>query len=397
MARWFGKVRPMLNVVPEAGNRDGSAAPVVLAGPVSSVIDEIVREGAQQMLAAALRAEVAAYCAQFADECDENGHRLVVRNGYHEPRAVTTAAGAIEVHAPRVNDKRVDPETGERVRFSSAILPPWVRKTPQVEQVLALLYLHGLSSQDFGPALGQFLGSAKGLSAATITKLTETWQAEQKAFSARDLSGVDYVYVWADGIHVNVRLEETKLCLLVLMGVRADGRKELIALDDGYREASESWADLLRDAKRRGMRAPVLAIGDGALGFWARCARCSRRPKNSDAGFTRSRMFLPHFRNQRTPARRKPSPRSGTPRTNATRWTRSRHSRRPTARSTPRRSPRSPTTLTNCWPSMTSRPSIGCICALRTRSNLLSRPCAIGARSPKGQVRGRRELPWPTS
>lgn len=258
----------MLNVVPEAGNRDGSAAPVVLAGPVSSVIDEIVREGAQQMLAAALRAEVAAYCAQFADERDENGHRLVVRNGYHQPREVTTAAGGIEVHAPRVNDKRVDPETGERARFSSAILPPWVRKSPQVEQVLPLLYLHGLSSQDFGPALGQFLGSAKGLSAATITRLTETWQAEQKAFAARDLSGVDYVYVWADGIHVNVRLEEAKLCLLVLMGVRADGRKELIALDDGYREASQSWADLLRDAKRRGMRAPVLAIGDGALGFW---------------------------------------------------------------------------------------------------------------------------------
>ncbi|BBU24449.1 transposase, Mutator family protein [Mycobacterium xenopi 4042] len=146
----------MLNVVPEAGDRDGSAAPVVLAGPVSSVIDEIVREGAQQMLAAALRAEVAAYCAQFADERDENGHRLVVRNGYHEPREVTTAAGAIEVHAPRVNDKRVDPETGERVRFSSAILPPWARKTPQVEQVLPLLYLHGLSSQDFGRRWASF-------------------------------------------------------------------------------------------------------------------------------------------------------------------------------------------------------------------------------------------------
>ncbi|CCC45023.1 Transposase [Mycobacterium canettii CIPT 140060008] len=258
----------MLNVVPEAGDRESSAAPVALAGPVSSVIDEIVREGAQQTLAAAVRAEVAAYRAQFADERDENGHRLVVRNGYHEPREVTTAAGAIEVHAPRVNDRRVDSETGERLRFCSAILPPWVRKTPRVEQVLPLLYLHGLSSQDFGPALGQFLGSAKGLSAATITKLTQTWQAEQKAFSARDLSGVDYVYVWADGIHVNVRLEESKLCLLVLMGVRADGRKKLIALTDGYREATESWADLLRDAKRRGMRAPVLAIGDGALGFW---------------------------------------------------------------------------------------------------------------------------------
>lgn len=134
--------------------------------------------------------------------------------------------------------------------------------------MLPLLYLHGLSSQDFGPALGQFLGSTKGLSAATITKLTETWQAEQNAFAARDLSNVDYVYLWADGIHVNVRLEEAKLCLLVLIGVRGDGRKELIALTDGYREAAESWADLLRDCKRRGMLAPVLAIGDGALGFW---------------------------------------------------------------------------------------------------------------------------------
>ena len=258
----------MLNVVPDSAAREDCGVEAALAGPVSSVIDQIVREGAQRMLAAALRAEVAAYCAQFADEHDENGHRLVVRNGYHGAREVTTAAGAIEVHAPRVNDKRVDPETGKRQRFSSAILPPWARKTPQVQEVLPLLYLHGLSSQDFGPALGQFLGSTKGLSAATITKLTQTWQAEQKTFAARDLSNVDYVYVWADGIHVNVRLEEAKLCLLVLIGVRADGRKELIALTDGYREATESWADLLRDAKRRGMRAPVLAIGDGALGFW---------------------------------------------------------------------------------------------------------------------------------
>ena len=258
----------MLNVVPDSAAREDCGVEAALAGPVSSVIDQIVREGAQRMLAAALRAEVAAYCAQFADEHDENGHRLVVRNGYHGAREVTTAAGAIEVHAPRVNDRRVDPETGKRQRFSSAILPPWARKTPQVQEVLPLLYLHGLSSQDFGPALGQFLGSTRGLSAATITKLTQTWQAEQKAFAARDLSNVDYVYVWADGIHVNVRLEEAKLCLLVLIGVRADGRKELIALTDGYREATESWADLLRDAKRRGMRAPVLAIGDGALGFW---------------------------------------------------------------------------------------------------------------------------------
>jgi len=134
--------------------------------------------------------------------------------------------------------------------------------------VLPLLYQHGLSSGDFVPALGQFLGSTAGLSASVITKLTETWQAEQRAFAARDLSGADYVYLWADGIHVTVRLEEHKLCLLVLIGVRTDGRKELVALADGYRESTESWADLLRDAARRGMRAPVLAAGDGALGFW---------------------------------------------------------------------------------------------------------------------------------
>jgi transposase-like protein len=175
----------------------------------------------------------------------------------------------VAVYAPRVNDKRIDPETAERRRFCSSILPPWARKTPQIEQVLPLLYLHGLSSGDFVPALGQFLGSAKGLSSSTITKLTETWKVEQQAFAARDLSGVDFVYLWADGIHVNVRLDDQKLCLLVMVGVRADGRKELVALTDGYREAAESWADLLRDCRRRGMRAPVLAVGDGALGFWS--------------------------------------------------------------------------------------------------------------------------------
>ena len=146
------------------------------------------------MLAEALQAEVDVFCARFADERDENGRRLVVRNGYHEPREVTTSAGAVAVHAPRVNDKRMDSETGERKRFCSAILPPWARKTPQIEAVLPLLYLHGLSSGDFVPALGQFLGSAKGLSSSTITKLTETWKAEQQSFAERDLSSVDYVY-----------------------------------------------------------------------------------------------------------------------------------------------------------------------------------------------------------
>src|SRR3954451_5422848 len=258
-----GRVQPLLTVVPGAADaaeprRDGG----------SSLIDELVREGARRMLAEALQAEVDDYIVRFAAERDEHGRRLVVRNGSHRPREVLTSAGAVEVTAPRINDRRTDAETGERARFSSAILPPGCRKTPKIPEVLPLLYLHGLSTGDFVPALGEFLGSSAGLSAPVITKLTETWKAEQQAFSRRDLSGVDYVYLWADGIHVNIRLEEHKLCLLVLIGVRADGRKELVALSGGYRESVESWADLLRDCARRGMRAPVLAVGDGALGFW---------------------------------------------------------------------------------------------------------------------------------
>jgi len=230
-------------------------------------LDEIVLDGAQRMLAAALETEVDAYVAGLAGERDEQGRRLVVRNGHAEARTITTAAGRIEVTAPRVNDKRVD-ETGERCRFRSSILPPWARKSPKVAEVLPLMYLHGMSSGDFAPALAGFFGSAAGLSASVITRLTTQWQAEQRAFAERRLDDRDFVYVWADGVHFNVRLEEERLCCLVIVGVRADGTKELVAIADGYRESTESWADLLRDLKRRGMRAPLLAVGDGALGFW---------------------------------------------------------------------------------------------------------------------------------
>jgi putative transposase len=234
-----------------------------------SLLDEIVRDGARRMLAAALQAEVAAYITAHADQVDEAGRRLVVRNGHHAAREVTTSAGAVPVRAPRVNDRRIDEVTGERRRFSSAILPAWSRKSPRVAEVLPLLYLHGLSTSDFVPALEQFLGSGAGLSAATITRLTAQWQDEAKSFNTRSLAGTDYVYCWVDGIHLKVRLEQDKVCLLVMIGVRTDGRKELVALADGFRESTESWADLLRSCKRRGMRAPVLAVGDGALGFWA--------------------------------------------------------------------------------------------------------------------------------
>jgi putative transposase len=232
-------------------------------------LDEIVREGARRMLAVALEAEVDAYVAAFVDDLDDKGRRLVTRNGHAEPRTVTTVAGGIEIEAPRVNDRRVDEATGERQRFSSVIVPPWCRRSPKVTEVLPLLYLHGMSSGDFAPALEEFFGSAAGLSASVITRLTKQWQADQRTFAERSLAERDFVYVWADGIHFNVRLEEARLCALVIVGVRTDGTKELVAITDGHRESTEGWADLLRDLKRRGMRAPMVAVGDGALGFWA--------------------------------------------------------------------------------------------------------------------------------
>ena len=253
----------MLKVVQEEAQSNDNEA----SG--GSLLDAIVRDGARQMLAAALTAEVAAYVEAHADQVDEAGRRLVVRNGHHAEREVTTAAGALPVRAPRVNDKRTDETTGQRQRFSSAILPAWSRKSPRVAEVLPLLYLHGMSTNDFGPALEQFLGSDAGLSAATINRLTTQWQDEAKGFNQRSLAETDYVYMWVDGIHLKVRLTQDKVCLLVMIGVRADGRKELIALADGHRESTESWADLLRSCRRRGMAAPVLAVGDGALGFWA--------------------------------------------------------------------------------------------------------------------------------
>ena len=232
-------------------------------------LDEICRQGARRMLAAALEVEADVYVESLAHEVGGDGRRLVVRNGHAEPRTVTTGAGPVEIEAPRVNDKRVDEVTGERCRFRSVIVPPWVRKSPKVAEVLPLMYLHGMSSGDFAPALTEFFGSSAGLSASVVTRLTEAWQEERERFANRSLAGVDYVYVWADGVHFNVRLDESRLCALVIVGARADGTKELVSISDGLRESTESWADVLRDLRRRGMAAPVVAVGDGALGFWA--------------------------------------------------------------------------------------------------------------------------------
>src|SRR6266511_230449 len=232
-------------------------------------LDELAREGTRRMLARALEAEVDVYLAAFAELVDEHGHRLVRRNGHAPARSIATGTGQVEVVRPRVDDRRVDPETGQRQQFQSVILPRWIRRSPKVADVMPLLYLNGLSSSDFVPALTELFGSAAGLSASVICRLTTQWQAEREAFQQRDLAGVDYVYCWADGVHFSIRLgEQGRLCCLVIVGVRADGRKELVAVADGTRESTEDWAELLRDRRRRGMGAPVVMVGDGALGLW---------------------------------------------------------------------------------------------------------------------------------
>ena len=228
-------------------------------------LDELAREGARRMIAEALELEVEEYIAKLRHLRDENGHALVVRNGKGKPRTVSLGAGPVELQAPRVDDRRPDH------RFTSRILPPYMRRSPRLDDALPVLYLCGLSSGDFEEAIPVLLGAdAAGFSPSTITRLTRVWQEEHEGWCKRPLTDKEYVYVWADGVYFNVRLGEDKqLACLVLVGALPDGTKEVIALQDGYRESTDSWLSLLRDLKRRGMPAPRLATGDGALGFWA--------------------------------------------------------------------------------------------------------------------------------
>lgn len=229
-----------------------------------SILDEIVREGAQHMLQRAIEQEVAAYIEAHQHLLDEKGHRLVVRNGHQAERKILTGAGALTVKKPRVDDRRAGH------RFSSALLPRYMRRSPSIEALIPVLYLKGVSTGDFTEALSAILGAgAVGLSATNIVRLKQVWQQEYDDWNQRDLSDKHYVYLWADGIYFDVRLAPDRPCMLVVMGATAEGKKELVGLIDGERESKISWKDLLLDLKRRGLRAaPELAVADGALGFW---------------------------------------------------------------------------------------------------------------------------------
>jgi putative transposase len=246
--------------------QEGTATTVALPGS-RDTLTEILREGAQRLLAQAIEAEVAEWIDSHQHLTDETGRRQVVRNGRLPARKLLTGVGEIEVHQPRVHDRRPQ---GERETFSSKLLPPYLRKAKSIEELIPYLYLKGISTGGFQEALSAILGpDCPGLSATTVTRLKACWEQEYRDWSARSLEGTEYVYVWADGIHTNIRLEEDRQCILVLIGATKDGKKELIAMTDGHRESAQSWSELLLDVKRRGLRIdPKLAVGDGALGFW---------------------------------------------------------------------------------------------------------------------------------
>lgn len=234
------------------------------------LLDDLVREGAQRMLRAALEVEVEAFVEQHKSAVDDQGRRQVVRNGRLPARAVATGAGPLEVRQPRVRDRR-GADHPEVVQFQSSILPRYLRRSKSMDELIPWLYLKGISQADMHSALEALVGTeAQGFSAATVTRLTATWAEEHEHWSKRDLRGKQYVYIWADGIHFNIRLEEDRQCILVIMGATPDGQKELLGVVDGYRESEQSWLELLLDLKHRGLEiAPQIAVADGALGFWA--------------------------------------------------------------------------------------------------------------------------------
>ena len=231
---------------------------------LQSDLEKLLREGARQMLEVALQTEVAEYTERHQGERDEGGRRLVVRNGFHPPRQLVTGVGKVPVQQPRVNDRR------EGAGFTSAILPRYARRAPSIDALIPVLYLKGLSTSSFPEALKAILGDqVSGLSAANIVRLKQVWEKEYAAWRQRDLSGHRYAYLWVDGIYFNVRLQPDRPCILVVVGATHDGRKELLAVEDGERESYLSWRHLLQDLKARGLKDdPCIAVGDRALGFW---------------------------------------------------------------------------------------------------------------------------------
>ena len=302
-----------------------------------SALDEILREGARRMLQSAIEAEVEEFLTANLGRRDNQGNRLVVRNGHLPSREITTVAGPVEVRQPRVRDN--SPNKEDRVIFSPSVLPPDLKRTKAIEELIPWLYLKSISTGDFSEALQALVGEqAKGLSPNVIVKLKEQWSQEYEDWMRRDLTGKQYVYLWADGIHVKVRLEDDankKQCMLVVMGATPDGQKELVGLLDGYRESEQSCKELLLDLKQRGLQtAPKLAIGDGALGFWAALRKVFPETREQRCWVHKTGNILNKMPKSRARRRARRTLFSPKPRPTSTRSGRRKHARMRTQRST---------------------------------------------------------------
>ena len=232
---------------------------------ISDSLTVLLKNGAQQLIAEAVKKELATLLEEHQDKRLDNGKSAVIRNGYLPERDVQTGVGPVKVRIPKVRDR-----SGSGIKFNSELIPPYLKRSKNMEEFLPWLYLRGIATGDFNESLSVLFGEqTKGLSASTISRLKQAWEAEHKEWSERDLSLKRYVYIWADGIHFNVRSDESKQCMLVIIGVRDNGKKELVAMDDGYRESEQSWYEMLVELRQRGLdNAPELAVGDGALGWW---------------------------------------------------------------------------------------------------------------------------------
>jgi len=352
-------------------------------------LDGLIRRGARQVIEQAIEAELAQLLEQYENVKTLTGQRAVVRNGYLPERAVLTAVGPVAVKVPKARDR-----SGSGVKFNSALVPPYVRRSARVSAALPWLYLKGISTGDMSEALKVLVGDdAKGLSANVVSRLKAQWTQEHARWNQRDLTEARYVYWWADGIHTQLRAEESSAgqCLLVIIGVTPDGRKERVAIHDGLRESKESWKELLLGLKKNGLQhGPRLAVGDGAMGFWAALEEVFPNTATQRCWFHKMGNVLNalpkslHARAKavfkksgwRRRARRPSWPSTGS-------W-------RTMPRSTPRPPRNSPRIATPCWPSTTSRPNTGRTCALPTRSNRPSRPCATAPPARAIAFRGRR-------
>ena len=341
-----------------------------IAVPVADVLTDVLRRGACELLQHAVEAEVEAFIERHRELKDEKDRQRIVRNGYQPEREIQTGIGDVPVRKPRVRDR-----AGE-IKFTSTILPRYLRRTKSVEELLPWLYLKGLSTGDFQAALTALLGKdAPGLSATTISRLKEVWREQHERWSKRDLTGKQYVYIWVDGVHFGVRLEDASQCILVIIGVRPDGKKELLAMTDGYRESEISWKEVLLDLKQRGLTIdPRLAIGDGALGFWKALPQVFGTTRGQRCWVHKTRMYSTSCRSVSRRKQRKLCTRSGWPKAVSMPKLRSIFSYLPIRRSIRRLPSVSRKIATHCSRSMIFRLSTGCTSGRQTRSNRPSRP-----------------------